>query len=76
MFIQQPSESFQGFAIIDRGFSPLLFANFVNGFVECFYDMESIQYQGGIRTMAFDSCDIGLAHVTGSPFNFAVSDNR
>jgi hypothetical protein len=71
MFIQQPPESFQGFAIIDRGFSPLLFANFVNGFVECFYDMEPIQYQGGLRTMALDSCDIGLAHVTGSPSNFA-----
>jgi len=39
--------------------------------IELFNDMESIKDQSDIGTMIFNRIDVSLAHVTGSPFNFA-----
>src|SRR5210317_91589 len=71
MSIQQPSKTFKSFAFIARSFSPLFLAYFINGFIELFNDMESIKDQSDIGTMIFNRIDVSLAHVTGSPFNFA-----
>jgi hypothetical protein len=67
MLKQEPPESLEGFALIDGSLPPLFFSDFINGIVEGFDDMKTIQDQGGVRAVFFDGSDVGLAHITTGP---------
>ena len=67
MLKQKPPESLEGFALIDGSLTPLFFADLINGIVEGFNDMKTIQDQGGVRAVFLDCPDVGLAHVTTGP---------
>ena len=72
MPIQQPSQSLQRFAILDGGLSPLLFADLIDGPVQSFDDMETIQHKRGVRAMILNGSHVCLAHVTATDLNLPL----
>lgn len=63
MFVYQPPQPLESLFVRSVGYTPLLLANLVDGFVQGLDDMESIQGQGGVGTPFLDGSDKGLAHV-------------
>jgi hypothetical protein len=60
------------FAIIAAELAPFFFANLIDGCVESFDDVESVDDQRDVRAVGFDPLNVGSTHVAAGPFDSAL----